>query len=86
MSDVEDMDVDGPAPNLDDAMAFSARSTETRKGKSKGAANVPVQAEQEDSLPWYCFYTQAPSVDHSGKGELIFNAYDLGWRNIGRTR
>lgn len=52
MSDVEDMDVDGPAPNLDDAVAFSARSTETRKGKSKGAANIPVPAEQEDSLPW----------------------------------
>lgn len=47
MSDVEDMDVDGD--DVQDAMTFSARSTET-KGKSS-AANLPIAAQ--DSLPWY---------------------------------
>jgi len=49
MSDLEDddaMDVD--APNVQDAMAFSAAAT-SNKGK-RSAANLPV--ELEDSLPW----------------------------------
>ena len=47
MSDVEDMEIDGG--DTGEAMAFSARTTET-KGKSS-AANLPITAQ--GSLPWY---------------------------------
>lgn len=50
MSDIEDddgMDVD--VPDVQDAMAFSARGADA-KGK-RSAANLPVEAE--DSLPWF---------------------------------
>jgi len=49
MSDPEDDAMDVDAPNVEDAMAFSAAAT-SNKGK-RSAANLPV--ELEDSLPWY---------------------------------
>lgn len=48
MSDVEDDQMDVDIPDVQDAMTFSARSTDA-KGK-RSAANLPVEAE--DSLPW----------------------------------
>jgi len=48
MSDLEDGAMDVDAPNVEDAMAFSAAAT-SNKGK-RSAANLPV--ELEDSLPW----------------------------------
>lgn len=49
MSDFEDDTMDIDAPNVEDAMVFSAAAT-SNKGK-RSAANLPV--ELEDSLPWY---------------------------------
>lgn len=48
MSDIDDEEMDVDAPDVQDAMTFSARSTDA-EGK-RSAANLPVEAE--DSLPW----------------------------------
>jgi replication factor C subunit 3/5 len=63
MSDIDEMDVDVPAPSKD--ITFSS---EAKQGK-RSAANLPVEAE--DSLPWVEKYRPNTLDDVSGHQDIL---------------